>query len=128
MCTKSFNDMIYNFWDMECGRLQLLIMNHFLPFCWRYHHFTNVYQKPQSYEVWFLTYRVRQIFFVILGHFLPFYPNNSPENQNLEKMKKESGDVTILHMCTTNHNHLMYASWVRSATNIFFFILGHFLT
>ena len=51
-----------------------------------------------------------ETFFVILGHFLPFYPTNSPENQNFEKMKKESGDVTILHTCTTNHNHLMYAS------------------
>ena len=43
--------------------------------CWRYHHFTNVHQKPQPYEVWFLRYRVRQTeFFVFLAHFLPFYP------------------------------------------------------
>ena len=34
----------------------------------------HVYQKPQSYEVQFLRYGVRQNFFVILGHFLPFYP------------------------------------------------------
>ena len=27
-------------------------------------------------------------FFVILGHFLPFYPTNDPKNQNFEKMKK----------------------------------------
>ena len=27
-------------------------------------------------------------FFVILGHFLPFYPLNKPQNQNFEKMKK----------------------------------------
>ena len=42
--------------------------------CWRYHHFTQVHQKTQSYEVQFLRYGVRQIFFffVILGHFLPF--------------------------------------------------------
>ena len=31
--------------------------------------------------------RDRQIFFVILAHFLPFYPNM--ENQNFEKMKKK---------------------------------------
>ena len=61
------------------------------------------------------------IFFVILGHFLPFYPTNSPENQNFEKMKKESGDVTILHTCTTNHNHLMYASWNIECNKHFFF-------
>ena len=47
--------------------------------CSRYHHFTQVYQKPQSYGVQFLRYKVRQTeFFVILGHFLPFY---SPNNQ-----------------------------------------------
>ena len=27
--------------------------------------------------------------FLILGHFLPFYPTNSQKNQNLEKMKKK---------------------------------------
>ena len=27
--------------------------------CWRYHPFTHVYQKPQSYEVWFLSYGVK---------------------------------------------------------------------
>ena len=26
-------------------------------------------------------------------------------------MKKASWDVTTLHMCTKNHNHMMYASW-----------------
>ena len=34
----------------------------------------HVYQKPQSYEVQFLRYGVRQNLFVILGHFLLFYP------------------------------------------------------
>ena len=27
-------------------------------------------------------------FFVIFGHFLPFYPTNNPKTQNFEKMKK----------------------------------------
>ena len=67
--------------------------------CWRYHHFTHVYQKPQSYEVQFLRYGVRQDFFVILGHFLPFYPFNNPENQDFEEMRKASGDVIILNLC-----------------------------
>ena len=59
----------------------------------------HVYQKSQSYDVRFLRYRVRQIFFVIRGHFLPFYhssPSNDPKNQNLEiKMKKMSGDILL---------------------------------
>ena len=79
--------------------------------CWRYHHFTHVYQKPQSYEVQFLRYGVRQFFLVIFGHFLPLFsplPNN-PENQNFEKMKKASGDVIILNLCNKKHDHMMYA-------------------
>ena len=79
--------------------------------CWRYHHFTHVYQKPQSYEVQFLRYGVRQFFLVIFGHFLPLFsplPNN-PENQNFEKMKKASGDVIILNLCNKKHNQMMYA-------------------
>ena len=43
---------------------------------WRYYHFTNVYYKWQSYDVWFLRYEVQQTeFLVILDHFLPFYPH-----------------------------------------------------
>ena len=37
-------------------------------------------------------------FFAILGHFLPFYPTNIPENHNLKKWKKVSEDVIISHV------------------------------
>ena len=43
--------------------------------------------------------------------FLSCYPPNKLKNQNFEKMKKISGDFIILHMCTKNHDHMMYASW-----------------
>ena len=109
-------------------------MGHFLPFypllpknqkksefwkiekkCWRYHHFTQVYQNPQSYEVQFLRFGVKQTkFFVILNHFLPFYPSNNRENQNFKKMKKSIWKKSIMssfYTCTKNHNHMMYASW-----------------
>ena len=49
-------------------------------------------------------------FFVILDHFLPFYPPNNPKNQNFEKMKKLTGDI-ILYSCNINDNHMMYGSW-----------------
>ena len=57
---------------------------------WRYHHFKHVYQKSPSYEVLLLRYGVRQISFVVLGHFLPFTTSthNNPENQNFEKNEK----------------------------------------
>ena len=61
--------------------------------CWRYHQFTHVYQKPQSYEVQFLTNKVRQIS-CHSGPFFPFNtpssppPNNpDPENPSFEKLK-----------------------------------------
>ena len=46
-----------------------------------------------------------------MGHFLPFYPPNSPKNQNFEKMKKMPGDIIILHKCVKNHDHMLYCSW-----------------
>ena len=79
---------------------------------WRYHHFTDVYQKPQSYEVQFLRYGVRNNFFVILGHLLPFYsphPLTTKKNKILKKMKKASGDVIISNLCNKKHDHMMYA-------------------
>ena len=43
-------------------------------------------------------------------------------------MEKESGDVIILHMCTKNHNHIIYASWdMECDWYCFFVILDHFL-
>ena len=51
-------------------------------------------------------------FFVILGHFFPSYPTNNPKNQNFEKMKKKTPtDITILHMCTKNYDHMIHGSW-----------------
>ena len=71
-----------------------------------------MHQKPQSYETQFLRYQVRRKgFFVILGHFLPFYPPNNPKNQNFEKMEKESRDIIILQICTKNHDHMLHLSW-----------------
>ena len=49
-------------------------------------------------------------FFVILGHFLAFYPTNNPQNQHFQKMKKPPGYIIILHLCTTNDDHMMYGS------------------
>ena len=40
--------------------------------CWRHHHFTHVYQKPQSCKVQFMKYEVRDIIF------LSFWPNFCP--------------------------------------------------
>ena len=53
---------------------------------WRYYHFTQVYHKWQSHDVWFLRYGARQRdFFVILDYFLPFYPTNNPKKSKYLK-------------------------------------------
>ena len=89
-----------------------------------------MYQKSQSYDVWFLRYRVRRInFFVILGPFLSFYhsyllpppppppplPPNYPKNQNFEekkKMKRMPGHIILLtYKCTINEDHMIYGPW-----------------
>ena len=50
-------------------------------------------------------------FFVIMGPFFPFDPPNNWKNQNFEKIKKNTGNIIILHSCTTNFRHMMYGSW-----------------
>ena len=48
---------------------------------------------------------------IILGHFLPFDPPNNLKNQSFEKIKKTPEDIIILHLHTTNDDHMMYGSW-----------------
>ena len=47
-------------------------------------------------------------FWAIYCPFNPLPPNN-PENQNLEEMKKEFGDIIILNLCNKKHDNMMYA-------------------
>ena len=56
------------------------------------------------YEAW------QTEFFVILGHFLHFYPTNNPKNQNFENLKK-SLDIIIFHKCTKNYDYMLHCSW-----------------
>ena len=67
-------------------------------------------------------------FLVILGHFLHFNPPKNPKNQNFEKMKTTPGGIIILHMCTINDHHMMYASWDMECDRQNFFVIpGQFL-
>ena len=77
-----------------------------------WYHFTNVYHKWQSYDVWFPRYRVQETeFFCHFGLFFAHLPTNNPKNQNFEKMKKPPEDIIILQRCNINGNHVMYGSW-----------------
>ena len=67
--------------------------------------------------------RLKLVIWVI---FCPFNPQN--QNQSFEKLKKASGDVIILDMCTKLHDHMMYASWdMECNMHNFFVTFGHFL-
>ena len=67
-------------------------------------------------------------FFIIFDYFLSFDPPNSHKNQDFEKIKKPAGDIIILHLCTTNDDHMMYGSWdIERGIENFFVILCYFL-
>ena len=79
---------------------------------WRYHHSTHLHHKWILLDVWFLRYGAQLTeLFLILGHFLPFYPTNNQKNQNFEKNKKKAWRYIILHKCNKNHDHMLYCSW-----------------
>ena len=104
--------------------LKLVVLGHFLPFyrlkmpkikilknekiCWRYY-FTHVYQKSQSYDVWFLRYGVQQTeFFVITDRFF------GPRKSKFWKNEKN----------TWRHDHFpnFYHKW--QSYDIWFFRYG----
>ena len=72
-----------------------------------------MYHKWQLHEVWFvwsMRYGVQQTeFFVILDHFLPFYPLTT-QKIKIFKIWKNPTDIIILNMCNINDNHMMYGS------------------
>ena len=66
---------------------------------WRHHHFTYMYHKWQSYDVWFLRYGAWQTqFFDILDHFLPIYPPNNPKKSKFLKNKKKHMEISSFYI------------------------------
>ena len=66
-------------------------------------HRCNITDNHIMYDSWD-TKCDRQNFFVILDHFLLFYPPNNLKNQNFEKMKKS-------HTCEEGGAHLRISFW-----------------
>ena len=73
-------------------------------------HMSTKKQTHMRYGSWDTEWENFLSFWSILCPLTPS-PPNIPENQNFEKMKKASEDFIILHLCTKNHNHMMYACW-----------------
>ena len=82
-------------------------------------------KKTQSYDVCLLWYGVRQTqFFVILGHFLHFYPTIDTKNEDLEKIQKTT------YPFTHADHKWWYDVWFlryRSQQTEFFVISDYFL-
>ena len=128
--TINENLITYGSWDMECDRQNFF--SHFGP------SFTllPLYQSRKSkfWKKWkkrpwdiIILHRFtindnhmmngswemkcdRHIFVSFWEICLPFYPTKNSKNQNFKKLKEMLGD-NILHMCTTNYDHMMYGSW-----------------
>ena len=125
--TRHLDDMSYSSRDIECDRLKLGTMGHFLPFYTplpknlKNLSFENVkkiagdiilHVCTKTTIIWGMVPEIwGETFFCHSGSFFPFYTTNNPQNPNFEKMTKASGDVIILHKCTKYHNHMMYFSW-----------------
>ena len=130
--------MIYSFWNTECDRLKLVIIDHFFallpqpsplkpPKSARY--IIIIHKCAKNIIIWGTVPKVRSEtdrIFYHFGSFFPFYSPNNPENQNFEKLKKESGDAIILHMCTKNHDHMPYCFWDMVRDGCFQFYLTFF--
>ena len=98
-CNLNDNHM-HGSWDIERDR------QNFLSFCplplttwtinilknekniWRYHHFTHLYHKWQSYEVWFLSYQAWQT--RIFCHFGLFFALTTQKIKILKNWQKKS--------------------------------------
>ena len=86
----------------------------------------HVYQKPQSYEIQFLRYRVRQSFWAI---FCPFTPPPLT-TQKIKLLKNEKQSWRYYHFTHAYHKWKSYDVWfLRYGVwqTEFFLILEHFL-
>ena len=116
--TINNNHMMYASWDMKPNRWNFLSFWTVLPFypimdpenqnfeikkkkTWRYYHFTNVHHKWHSYDIWLLRYGVQQTdLFVILDHFLLFYPPPlTTWKINILKKWKKTLEILSFYTC-----------------------------
>ena len=75
---------------------------------WRYYHFTHVYHKWQSYDVWFLSIECNeQIFLSFWTIFCPFTPLTTQKIKILKKWKKHL-EILSFYTCVTKIRIICY--------------------
>ena len=78
---------------------------------WRYYPFTHymctINQDHMMYGSWDIKCKGQRL--CHYGPFFPPWPSQQPKKSKLKK--KKPGDIIILHLCTTNDDHMMYDSY-----------------
>ena len=101
------------FWKNEKNHRDIIIL-----------HKCTINDNHMTYGSWDINCN-RYIFFVVLGHFLPFchfLPFFAQKMKTSRKWRKHPRDIIILHKCTKTHNHMLYCSWdlVHDGCNCYF--------
>ena len=110
-CTINQDHMMYGSWDIKQSFLSFCL---FCPLTllttqrikilkkWKKtprdnHHFTQVYHKWQSYDIWFPRYQLQQTYFFFC-HLRPFFPHFTPLTaQKLKSSKNEKNTRRYHH-------------------------------
>ena len=138
MCTINNSHIIYGSWDMKCNRQNFL--SFWTAFCpllppnnLKNQNFGKMKKIPRDiitlhmctikvnhimYGSWDMEHN-GQNFLSFWTVFCPFTPLTTWKIKILKKWKKSPRDIIILHICTTNDNHMMYVFWdiVRDGQN-----------
>ena len=107
ICTKNHNHTMYSSWNFVWDRHKKR----------RYHHFTQVHHKWQSYDVYFLRNGTQQTdLFAIL---------EQPKKSKFWKNETKPGDIIILHKCNKNHEYdhnMPHCSWDTMRDRCIFYL------
>ena len=130
MCTINENHIMHGSSDMEHDRQNLLsFWTNFCTFTplktqkikilkkWKKNpgdiiilHMCAINENHIMYGSWDME-RGRQNFLSFWTNFCTFTPLKTKIIKILKKMKKNPGDIIILHMCILNDNNIIYGSW-----------------
>ena len=126
-CDKKHDHTMYANSDVECDRHDFLsfwaifaLLHHYWPrklkfgknvkSTWRYYSFTHVYHTS-GYDKWFLRYTVQKRVFLSFWAIFWHLTLLTTQKMKILKKKKTPGDISILHLCNANDDHMMHGSW-----------------
>ena len=132
MCTINLDHMMYRFWDIKCKGQSFLSFWEIRKIkifwkneknSWRYYNFTQEYYhkwKITMYDSWDMDCK-RHSFLSFWAIFCPLTLLTAQKSK-IFKNKKTPRDIIILHLCTTNDDHMIPE--ISSATDRIFCNFG----